>query len=124
MKPIPQSKLKENSLDENGFDFEMSLEVIEVSKDGVHLIKAKYLRLSISMDGPVEMKFDSSDALDLKSPMGKIMGRVIARLSQLRCFKRKTLGFFVDESLNPLVKQQIEQSMKNFTIGTIFRNLQ
>ena len=100
---------------------EMSLEVIEVSKDGVHLIKAKYLRLSISMDGPVKMKFDSSDVLDLKSPMGKIMGRVIGKTFTVKMSsKGKTLGFFVDESLNPLVKQKIEQSMKNFTIGTTF----
>lgn len=100
---------------------EMSLEVIEVSKDGVHLIKAKYLRLSINMDGPVKMKFDSTDAFDLKSPMGKIIGAVIGKTFKVKISpKGKTLGFFVDESINPLVKQQIEQSMKNFTIGTTF----
>ena len=100
---------------------EMSLEVLEVSEIGVHLIKAKYEKLAMNIDGPMKMNFDSSNALDLESPMGKIMGSMLGNSFTIRLSRNgKNLGFKVDPSMNPLIKQQIEKSMENFTLGTAF----
>lgn len=100
---------------------EMSLEVLEVSEIGVHLVKAKYEKLAMNIDGPMKMNFDSSNALDLESPMGKIMGSMLGNSFTIRLSRNgKNLGFKVDPSMNPLIKQQIEKSMENFTLGTGF----
>ena len=103
---------------------EMSLEVLEVSEIGVHLVKAKYEKLAINIDGPMKMNFDSSDAFDLESPMGKIMGSVIGKSFTVKLSRKgKNLGFQLDPSINPIVRQQIEKSMQSFTLGTSFPEL-
>ena len=100
---------------------EMSLEVLEVSEIGVHLIKAKYEKLAMNIDGPMKMNFDSSNTLDLESPMGKIMGSILGKSFTIRLSRKgKNLGFKLDQSIDPLIKQQIEKSMENFTLGTSF----
>ena len=100
---------------------DMSLEVLEVSEIGVHLVKAKYEKLAMNIDGPMKMNFDSSEALDLDSPMGKIMGSIIGKSFTIKLSRKgKNLGFKVDPSMNPLIKQQIEKNMENFTLGTSF----
>jgi hypothetical protein len=100
---------------------EMSLEVLEVSEIGAHLIKANYERIAMDIDGPMKINFDSSDASDLESPMGKIMGSMIGKSFKIKLSRKgRNLGFELDPSMNPLVKQQIEKSMENFTLGTSF----
>ena len=58
---------------------------------------------------------------NLDSPMGKIMGSIIGKSFTIKLSRKgKNLGFKVDPSMNPLIKQQIEKSMENFTLGTKF----
>ena len=100
----------------------MDAEVLEVNADGEHLIKLTYEKMSMDMDGgPMKMSFDSSDPQDSESPMAAVLSGIIGQHFTVRMSNRgKTLGFEIAEGMNPLVKQQIEQTMQNFSLGTTF----
>ena len=100
----------------------MDLEVLEVNAVGEHLIKLTYAKMSMDMDGgPMNMNFDSSDPQGSESPMAAVLSGIIGQHFTVRMSNTgKTLGFEVAEGMNPLVKQQIEQTMQNFSLGTTF----
>ena len=99
----------------------MGLEVLEINEEGEYLIKSIYDKISMKMDGPIKMNFDSSNLQDSKSPIGNVLSSTIGQSYTIRMSKTgRTLGFEVAKDMNPLVKQQIEQTMQNFTLGTTF----
>jgi len=100
----------------------MALEVLKVNADGEHLIKSTYEKMAMDMEGgPMTMSFDSSDPQDSESPMAEVLSGIIGQHFTIRMSNTgKTLGFEVAEGMNPLIKQQIEQTMQNFSLGTTF----
>jgi hypothetical protein len=100
----------------------MALEVLEVNADGEHLIKSTYEKMSMDMDGgPMKMSFDSSNPQESESPMAEVFSSIIGQHFTIRMSNTgKTLAFEVAEGMNPLIKQQIEQTMQNFSLGMTF----